>query len=69
MQMYVSPLELAMAAARAGHKEETLRYLEQSCRDHVPWLVFIGSEPDLDFVRSEPRYQAIVKKMGLPPSS
>lgn len=69
MQMYVSPLELAMAAARAGHKEETLRYLEESCRDHVPWLVFIGSEPDLDFVRSEPRYQAIVKKMGLPPSS
>ncbi len=65
-RMYVSPLVLALTAARAGHKEETLRYLEQSYEEHVPWLVFIGSEPDLDFIRSEPRYQAITKKLGLP---
>jgi tetratricopeptide (TPR) repeat protein len=64
-QMYVSPFELAHAAARAGHKEEALGYLEQSCQEHVPWLVLIVSEPDLDFVRSEPRYQAITKKLGL----
>ena len=63
---YVSPLDLAAIAARAGHKEETLRYLEQSCEVHVPWLVFIGSDPEFDFIRSEPRYQAIMKKMGLP---
>jgi TolB-like protein/DNA-binding winged helix-turn-helix (wHTH) protein len=66
VRMYVSPLDLALAAARGGHKEETLRYLEQACEEHVPWLVFIGSEPDLDFIRSEPRYQAITKKLGLP---
>ncbi len=65
-QMYVSPLDLALAAARAGHKEETLRYLEQSCEEHVPWLVFTWTDPDLDFIRSEPRYQAIMKKLGLP---
>ena len=65
-RMYVSPLDLALAAARAGHKEETLGYLEQSCEEHVPWLVFIGSEPYLDFIRSEPRYKAITKKLGLP---
>lgn len=68
-RMYVSPLDLGFAAARAGHKEETLRYLEQSCQEHVPWIVFIGSEPDLDFIRSEPRYQAIIKKIGLPSAS
>lgn len=65
-QMYVSPLALALAAARAGHKEETLRYLEQSYDEHVPWLAFVGNEPDLDFIHSEPRYQAIVRKMKLP---
>jgi TolB-like protein/DNA-binding winged helix-turn-helix (wHTH) protein len=66
---YVSPLSLAYAAGRAGHKEETLRYLEQACEEHVPWMPFIGSEPDFDFIRSEPRYQAIVKKLGLPSAS
>ena len=65
-QMYVSPFDLAHAAARAGHKEETLRYLEQSCEEHVPWLVFIGNQPDLDLIRSEPRFQAIIRKLGLP---
>jgi len=65
-RMYVSPLDLARAAALAGHKEETLRYLEQSCEDHVPWLVFIENQPDLDFIRSEPRFQAIIRKLGLP---
>lgn len=65
-QMYVSPFELAHAAARAGHKEETLRYLEQSCDEHVPWLVFIANQPDLDFIRSEPRFKAIIMKLGLP---
>jgi TolB-like protein len=68
-QMYVSPFDLAFAAAHAGHKEETLRYLEQSCEVHVPWLVFIVSDPDLDFIRSEPRYQAITKKLGLASTS
>jgi TolB-like protein/DNA-binding winged helix-turn-helix (wHTH) protein len=65
-QMTVSPLDVAYAAARVAHKEETLHYLEQSCEEHVPWLVFIVNEPDFDFVHSESRYQAITKKLGLP---
>jgi tetratricopeptide (TPR) repeat protein len=63
---YMSPLRLAMVCARTGRKEETLRYLEQAYEEHVPWLAFVGVEPDLDFIRSEPRFQAIAKKMGWP---
>jgi hypothetical protein len=32
-----------------------------------PWLGQIQNMPSFDFLHSEPRYQAIVKKMGLPP--
>jgi TolB-like protein/DNA-binding winged helix-turn-helix (wHTH) protein len=66
---YVSPLELAEIYACLKHKEEALHYLEQSYRERAPWLVRIQSNPDFDFLHSDPRYQAIVKKMGLPPAS
>lgn len=63
---YVSPLELSDIYACLKRKEEALHYLEQSYRERAPWLVRIQSNPDYDFLHSDPRYQAIVKKMGLP---
>jgi tetratricopeptide (TPR) repeat protein len=66
---YGSPMELALRYARLGRKDETLHCLEQAYAEHIPWLIFIQSEPDLDFLHSDPRYQAIVKKLGLPPAS
>jgi TolB-like protein len=65
---YVSPLELADIYACLKHKEEALHYLEQSYQERAPWLVRIQSAPNFDFLHSDPRYQAIVKKVGLPPA-
>ncbi|HUM06342.1 MAG TPA: winged helix-turn-helix domain-containing protein [Terriglobales bacterium] len=67
-RMYVSPWEFAGLSAHAGHREETLHWLEQSYAAHVPWLAFIQNEPDFDFIHSDPRYEAIVKGMKLPPA-
>jgi tetratricopeptide (TPR) repeat protein len=66
---YISPLALALRYARLKRKDEALTCLEQAYAEHVPWLIFIQSEPDLDSFHSDPRYQAIVKKLGLPPAS
>lgn len=63
---YVSPFWRAMQTARAQHREETLQLLEEAYREHAPRLVFLQNEPVFDFLHSEPRYQALVKKMGLP---
>ncbi|HWZ81955.1 MAG TPA: winged helix-turn-helix domain-containing protein [Terriglobales bacterium] len=65
---YVSPLEFADAYARLGRKDESIRALEQSYQIRQAWLVHIQNDPDLDILHSDPRYQAIVKKMGLPPA-
>ena len=54
--------------AQLGRKEETIRYLEESYRERSPDLVFLQKEPNSDFVHSDPRYRATVKKMGLPPA-
>jgi TolB-like protein/DNA-binding winged helix-turn-helix (wHTH) protein len=65
-KQYVPPLDLALGYAQMGRKEETLLYLEKSYRERSPRLVFLQSEPDLDFLHSDPRYRAIVNDMGLP---
>ena len=65
---YVSPIIFAWAYAQLRRKEETLRYLEQAYEEHAPDMVRVQGFPDFDFVHSEPRYRAIIKKMGLPPA-
>jgi hypothetical protein len=65
---YVAPYEIAKDYAFLGDKADTLRFLEQSYREHYPWLILLQTEPMFDFVHPEPRYQALIKKLGLPPS-
>src|SRR5882672_4575982 len=64
-KQYVSPLEFTDLYAQLGRKEETIRYLEESYRKRAPHLVFLQSHPGFDFLHSDPRYRAIVSKMGL----
>ena len=64
---YTSRLRMAEVAAGAGHKEEAIRYLEQAFEMHDPFLIHLQHNPDLDSLHSDPRYWAIVKKMGMPP--
>jgi hypothetical protein len=67
-KQYVEIEFVASVIAYAGDKDETLKYLELSYRNHDPDLIFIQNEPLFDFLHSDPRYQDIVKKMGLSPA-
>jgi len=40
--------------------------LEKAYDDHQPLMVRLLHNPQLDSLREEPRFKAIVKKMGLP---
>ncbi len=63
---YVSELDFAAVYAHLRRKEEALHYLELAYQEREPWLVMVQNMPSFDFLHSEPRYQAIVNKMGLP---
>jgi TolB-like protein/DNA-binding winged helix-turn-helix (wHTH) protein/Tfp pilus assembly protein PilF len=65
---YVSPWALATWWARLEKKEETLRFLEEAYQERSAPLVFLQSSPGFDFLHSDERYQAIVRKVGLPPA-
>jgi TolB-like protein/DNA-binding winged helix-turn-helix (wHTH) protein len=63
---YVAKLDLAAAYAHLRRKAETLHYLELAYQEREPLLVTVQNMPSFDFLHSEPRYQAIVNKIGLP---
>jgi TolB-like protein/DNA-binding winged helix-turn-helix (wHTH) protein/Flp pilus assembly protein TadD len=67
-QQYFQAEFVATIIAFTGDKDETLKYLEISYRNHDPDLIFIQNEPLFDFLHTDPRYQALVKKLGLPPA-
>jgi TolB-like protein/DNA-binding winged helix-turn-helix (wHTH) protein len=66
-KQYVDSWDIAIAYAFLQDKEQTLKYLEDAYQKHSPYLVFLQKQPVLDFLHSDERYQALVKKVGIPP--
>jgi TolB-like protein/DNA-binding winged helix-turn-helix (wHTH) protein len=65
---YVSPLQLADQYAQLANKEKTIHFLEEAYKERSPRLVWLQSWPAYDFLHSDPRYQNIVRRIGLPPA-
>jgi hypothetical protein len=49
-----------------GERDEGLRWLEIAYDEHHLWLHWVRLEPTLATIRSEPRYQALLRRMRLP---
>ncbi len=62
----VQPTSVAMILARAGEKDKAFEYLEQGFREHTRSIVNLKAEPQLDSLRSDPRFADLVRRMGLP---
>ena len=65
---YVSPFVFALDYARLERKDDTLRSLEGAFEERSPDMVFLQKRADFDFLHSDPRYRALVAKVGLPPA-
>jgi serine/threonine-protein kinase len=63
---YVTPWQIATLYTRAGDAEPALRHLEMAYRDHDQNMPYIAVDPIFDFIRDEPRFQALVDSLGLP---
>jgi TolB-like protein/DNA-binding winged helix-turn-helix (wHTH) protein/Flp pilus assembly protein TadD len=62
---YVKPLALAWIAIGLGEKEPALAWLEHAYAERDPYLTLLNVEPVYDSLRAEPRFTALVKKVGL----
>jgi serine/threonine-protein kinase len=58
--------DIAQGALYAGDTARALDWLERACDDRDPNLPYITCEPLWDPVRSDPRFQALLRRMNLP---
>jgi serine/threonine-protein kinase len=62
---YVTPWQVATLYTRAGMKEEALDWFDKAYDAHDPNMPYLSVDPIFDDLRDHPRFQAILKKMGL----
>ena len=62
---YVSPYRVAMIYAALGDKEQTFAWLEKAYQQRLHNMIFLKVEPELDGLRSDPRFATLVQQVGL----
>lgn len=65
-EKHLGTFPIGTVYAALGDKNRALDYLEKAFAEHAFYLDYIKSDPQLDSLRSEPRFQAIVKRMNFP---
>jgi TolB-like protein/DNA-binding winged helix-turn-helix (wHTH) protein/Tfp pilus assembly protein PilF len=63
---YVSPGMVAAVCARVGDKQCTFEWLEKGFEERDDLLINLKVEPIFDRLHSDPRFQDMVRRVGLP---
>jgi tetratricopeptide (TPR) repeat protein len=63
---YVQPFYISGIYAALGERDQAFAWLEKAYQDRHPQMTLIGVEPALDPLRSDPRFAAVVRRVGLP---
>ena len=64
---YVSPYRLALVHTGLGDKDAAFAALKDACDERAVGLVNVAVEPRFDPLRPDPRYRAVLRRMGLEP--
>lgn len=62
---YVSAYYFALVYTTLGEKNEAFRWLEKAYQDHEGRMTLIKVDPLLDNLRSDSRFEELIKKVGL----
>jgi serine/threonine-protein kinase len=65
-ERYVSPLDLARLQAQVGEREKALASLEEAFAERSAGLVFLKVDRAWDRIRDDPRFAALVRRVGIP---
>jgi len=63
---YVAPHFFAGIHIGLGENDLALDCLEKSYEEHSHWLIYLHIDPTMDDLRSEPRFQDLLKRVSLP---
>jgi len=65
-QRYVSPYLFAVVYVGLGDKEQTFAWLDKAFQDRAIFLIWLKVEPLFDPLRDDPRFQNLLRRIGLP---
>ena len=65
-KQYVSPFYIAIVYTGLGKYDLAMDWLEKAYEDRSNGLVFLRVEPELDALRSNPRFVALQRKLNFP---
>jgi TolB-like protein/Flp pilus assembly protein TadD len=65
-QKYVAPYFFAGIHIGLGEDDRAIEYLEKSYEEHSHWLIYLHLDPSIDSLRSNPRFQDLSQRVGLP---
>ena len=63
---YVAPHFFAGIHSGLGENDRALEYLEKSYEEHSHWLIYLHIDPSMDDSRNDPRFQDLLRRVGLP---
>jgi hypothetical protein len=64
---YVTPSRVARIYARLGDETQALEWLEKAYQERDVFLCNLKVGPSFDPLRSNPRFQDLLRRVGLPP--
>ncbi len=62
---YVNPYSIASVLLGLGRKDRALEWLERAYQEHSYVMVFLKVDPQLDILRSDPRFQDLLQRVGM----
>ncbi|MGC2197824.1 MAG: tetratricopeptide repeat protein [Terriglobales bacterium] len=64
-QKYVSPYDIAMVYVGLQENDEAFAWLQRAFEQRSLWLGYLNVEPQLDPLRSDPRFRELLRRIGL----
>ncbi|HYL10034.1 MAG TPA: protein kinase [Candidatus Acidoferrales bacterium] len=62
---YVSPAFIAIVYVGLGEKDKAFTWLEKAYADRSDWMTLLNTDPLFDPLRSDPRFQDLLRRAGL----
>jgi TolB-like protein/DNA-binding winged helix-turn-helix (wHTH) protein/Tfp pilus assembly protein PilF len=65
VRRHVSAFEPALVYAGLGRHQQALEWLEKAFEEQSAWMLHLKVDPRLDSLRSDPRFQSLLSRVGL----
>jgi TolB-like protein len=63
---YVSPIEFALIYVGLGETDRAFAKLDEALGQRAPWLSNLAADPAFDAIRADPRFTALLARVGVP---